>query len=310
MSEPTVKKARDPRNGLRTSATLATVFTLFGHNFLGFEQSTQHVLVALLTGYTCAIAFEFIDARINARAPGYAGGGPLHFVDWMLSTHMTSITMAFLLFTLRDMTVIAFAVALAIGSKYFFRVELGGRPRHFMNPSNFGIAAVLQTNPFAFAPPWGYTVELHGAADWGIVVFVFLLGFRLNLLFTQRLPLIAAWVGGTLALGAVRAWVLGSPLEAEWSIFTSVAMVLFTFYMITDPQTSPSAPRRQVLFGLGIAVAYAVLLALHVMYTMFYAVVIVCALRGFWLYAESLLERHAGARAPVVAALAAPSAAK
>lgn len=308
MSEQKAPKVRDPRNGLRMSATLATVFTIVGHNFLGFEQSTQHVLVALLTGYTCAIVFEWIDARANGRAPGYAGGGWKHKVDWMLSTHMTSITMAFLLFTLRDMTVIAFAVAMAIGSKYLFRVELGGRPRHFMNPSNFGIAVVLQTNPFSFAPPWAYTVDIHGWVDWAIVVFIFMLGFRLNLLFTKRLPLIASWVVGFLVLGAIRSYVLGSPYEAEWSIFTSVAMVLFSFYMITDPQTSPSEPRRQVIFGLGIAAAYAVLLAMHVMYTMFYAVTVVCALRGFWLYAESLAERRAASRelaAPPMAASAA-----
>lgn len=302
MSESKPVKVRDPRNGLRTSATLATIFTLFGHNLFGFEQSTTHVLVGLFTGYVSAILFELLDATVNQRRAGYLGGGVKHFVDWMLSAHMTSITMTFLLYTQRDLSVLAFAVALAIGSKYFFRVELGGRPRHFMNPSNFGIAVVLLTNPFAFAPPWAYTVNLHGWQDWALPAFIFLLGFRLNLLFTRRLPLIAAWVGGTLLLGAIRSYVLGSPFAAEWSIFSSVAMVLFSFYMITDPQTSPSEPRRQVIFGFGIAVAYAALLWLHVMYTMFYAVVIVCALRGLWLYAESVLERSPVQRAPALGA--------
>ena len=33
------KKARDPRMGLRTSATFATIFTILGHTVFGFEQS-------------------------------------------------------------------------------------------------------------------------------------------------------------------------------------------------------------------------------------------------------------------------------
>ena len=55
MSSP--PKVRDPRNGLRTSATLATVFTVFGHTLFGFEQAPIHVLTALFTGYTCALVF-------------------------------------------------------------------------------------------------------------------------------------------------------------------------------------------------------------------------------------------------------------
>jgi hypothetical protein len=65
-------------------------------------------------------------------------------------------------------------------------------------------------------------------------------------------------------------------------------MVLFTFYMITDPQTSPSRLRSQIFFGSGIALAYSVLLTLHVNYTMFYSVTAICAMRGLWLFAVSL----------------------
>jgi hypothetical protein len=63
-------------------------------------------------------------------------------------------------------------------------------------------------------------------------------------------------------------------------MFTGIPLVLFTFYMITDPQTSPSRPRSQFIFGVSIAIAYEVLLAMQVQYTMFYAVGTVCALRG------------------------------
>ena len=64
-SSGTPKKTRDPRNGLRMSATLATVFTILGHTVFGFEQSWAQLVVALLTGYTCALLFEWVDARAN-----------------------------------------------------------------------------------------------------------------------------------------------------------------------------------------------------------------------------------------------------
>ena len=43
---PAPKKKRDPRMGLRTSATLATIFTILGHTVFGFEQSVATVVVA------------------------------------------------------------------------------------------------------------------------------------------------------------------------------------------------------------------------------------------------------------------------
>jgi hypothetical protein len=80
-------------------------------------------------------------------------------------------------------------------------------------------------------------------------------------------------------------------------------MVLFTFYMITDPQTSPSRPRSQILFGAGIAFAYTVLLKLHVQYTMFYSVTVICAIRGLWLTWSSV---RATADSPVSVRVPAP----
>ena len=52
-------------------------------------------------------------------------------------------------------------------------------------------------------------------------------------------------------------------------MLTGIPMVLFTLYMITDPQTSPSKFRSQIFFGAGIAFAYSLLLMAHVQYTCF-----------------------------------------
>jgi enediyne biosynthesis protein E5 len=301
------RKARDPRTGLRTSATLATVFTILGHTVLGFEQSWAQLFVALATGYACALFFEWVDARANDTVPGFSGGGFRKVVDFLLSSHMTAITLAFLLYVNQRLWVMALAVALAIGSKYVLRVRQNGRLQHFMNPSNFALAVVLVSYQWTGILPWGFTVGIHGMADWIVPLIIVGLGVRLNLLFTGRLPTILAWLGTFIALALCRALLLQGRgvvgVEAELVVLTGIPMVLFTLYMITDPQTSPSRASSQILYGAAIAVAYSILLMLHVNFTLFYSVTAVCAMRGLWLFVASLRAPAAAPR-PMEAAAA------
>lgn len=281
-------KKRDPRMGLRMSATLATVFTILGHAVFGFEQPVAQIFVALITGYICALLFEWVDARASGCTPGFAGGGFRKLFDFLLSAHMTSITLSFLLYFNQRLWIMALAVALAIGSKHVFRVYHNGRLQHFMNPSNFAIAVILVVYQWTGVLPWGFTVDLHGSWDWIVPLIIVGLGLRLNLLFTNRIPTIVSWLVTFVALGAIRAWFQHGNVTAELVILSGIPMVLFTFYMITDPQTSPSPVKSQVLFGSSIACAYSALLLLHVQYTMFYSVTAICAIRGLWLAALAL----------------------
>jgi hypothetical protein len=291
MSAP--KKKPNPRMGLRTSATFATIFTILGHTVFGFEQSWAQVFVALISGYSCAFLFEWVDARANNRAPEFLGGGVPKIVDFLLAPHMTSITLSFLIYVNQRLWIMALACALAIGSKYVLRVRQNGRLRHFMNPSNFAIAVILVTYQWTGMLPWMYTADLHGVWDWLVPLIIVMLGVRLNILFTGRVPTILSWLVTFVILAAARAWYFGYPFPGQLVVLTGIPMVLFTLYMITDPQTSPSLLRSQILFGSGIACAYSVLLALHVQYTMFYSVTAICTIRGLWLFTLNLREKSA-----------------
>jgi hypothetical protein len=92
-----------------------------------------------------------------------------------------------------------------------------------------------------------------------------------------------------------------------------VAFILFTFYMVTDPATTPSAPRAQVAFGASVAAVYGLLMAAHVVFGLFFALSLVCAARGAWAHARVLVPRALPARVPAagfpaaaVAGLASP----
>jgi enediyne biosynthesis protein E5 len=289
--------AQDPRRALKLTATTATVFALLGHTVLGFEQTVLQMLIALATGYSTAIILEWIDARVHGRQPPFLGNGLSGWVNFLAAPHMTSITTSFLIYTGSFNLAMVFTVALAIASKYIFRVRIGGRWRHFFNPSNFGIAVALLLFPWVTAIPYQFTTEMHGAlvsVDVLLPLLILVLGSRVNYVHTKRWPLILSWLGSYAVLGIIRAIFQGSPLGSVFMPMTGLAFILFTFYMITDPMTSPSSRKGQIAFGLGIGATYQALMLAHVFFTLFYAVVLVCAVRGLWLFVESLRERGTG----------------
>jgi enediyne biosynthesis protein E5 len=92
-------------------------------------------------------------------------------------------------------------------------------------------------------------------------------------------------------------------------VMSGVAFLLFTNYMVTDPGTTPTLGRPQFMFGSSIAFVYSVLMIGNVVYTLFYATTIVCAIRGAgWWVADYRRKRAAQAvqAAPVPVPAEAP----
>lgn len=89
-----------------------------------------------------------------------------------------------------------------------------------------------------------------------------------------------------MAQAVLRSTLFGAPVLAGFVPMTGVAFILYTLYMVTDPATTPSTPRHQVVFGVAVAAVYGLLLLLHVVFGLFCALTIVCALRGLGLYAS------------------------
>lgn len=283
--------------GLRRFAIAITVLNILGHTVLGFEQSWAHPLVALITAYSIEILLEIIDAWVNQHSVRFAvGWGKL--VDFLLSAHITALAVSMLLYANERLLPIAFATAVAIGSKAIFRVSVGQGTRHFFNPSNFGISVTLLLFPWVgIAPPYQFTENLTGWQDWLLPAVIICSGTFLNARFTGKLPLIAGWVGGFALQALIRSTLFGTPLVAALLPMTGVAFVLFTFYMVTDPGTTPSQPLNQVIFGASVAFAYGVLMAFHIVFGMFFGLTIICTLRGLSLYFQELTSKMSSAKA-------------
>ncbi len=277
----------DRLGGLRRFALALTAFNVVGHAFLGFEQSLAQPVAALATAYTLELLIEWMTARQQGRSPRFAGslGALVHF---LLSAHISALAVSMLLYANDRILPIMFATAVAIGSKTLIRVAVGNGSRHVLNPSNFGITVTLLLFPWVgIAPPYMFTENLHGWTNWILPAFIVVTGSFLNARFTRRWPLIATWLTVFALQAVVRSWLMGSPVAPALLPMTGVAFILFTFYMVTDPATTPSGTREQMLFGGSVALVYNVLILLHVVFGLFFALSVVCVVRGAFLYARS-----------------------
>jgi Na+-transporting NADH:ubiquinone oxidoreductase subunit NqrB len=135
------------------------------------------------------------------------------------------------------------AAALAMSSKFVLRVG----DKHVFNPANFGVIVATVVLPGAWISPgqWGHDIAL---AAW----FVMLGG-----LVTERArrwdiawAFLAAWLG----LCALRVALLGQP----WPVFVhqldSGALLLFAFFMISDPMTIPNRRDMRIAYAVVVAV--------------------------------------------------------
>jgi Na+-translocating ferredoxin:NAD+ oxidoreductase RnfD subunit len=293
MSAQEVNNRSDRLGGLRRFAVAITVLNILGHAFFGFEQSFAQPIVALASAYSVELLLELIDARCNRRPLRFLGGGWRKFVDFLLSAHITGLACAMLLYANERLGPVMFASVVAICSKCLLRAPAERGTRHFFNPSNFGITVTLVTFSWvSIAPPYQFTENMTGIGDWILPVVIVCTGTFLNARFTRRLPLIAAWLGGFVAQDAARSQLFGTAFGAGLIPMTGVAFILYTFYMVTDPATTPSGRRDQIVFGLSVAAVYGLLMVAHVVFGLFFALTIVCTVRGLCMYARRWVRGH------------------
>ena len=270
--------------GLRRFAIAISILNILGHTVLGFEQSWAQPLVALATAYSLELTFELLNCWANDRKPAFTGG-LRNFVDFLLPAHISALAVGMLTYANDRLWVVAFAVAVAITSKMLFRAPVNGNYRHFYNPSNFGITVTLLLFSWvSISPPYHFTENLDRIGDWLLPGIIIVTGSLLNAKFTRRVPLILAWLIGFVAQAAIRSVIFETPLVAGLLPMTGLPFVLYSFYMVTDPATTPFKTRSQIAFGAGVAAVYGVLVIGHVVFDLFFSLTIVCTLRAVHLY--------------------------
>ena len=292
-AQPTAWSDAIRLGGLRRFAVAITALNVLGHLWFGFEQAWAVPFVALAAAYSTELILEWLDAHLSRR-PVRFRGSPRQVVDFFLSAHISGLAVGMLLYTNARLWPVAFAASAAIASKTLFRVRAGKRSRHLYNPSNFGISLTLLLFPWVgIAPPYHFTENLVGAGRWILPAIIVCSGTFLNARFTHKLPLIGAWLSCFAAQAFLRHWLLGARFESALLPMTGVAFVLYTFYMVTDPATTPSSMRGQLIFGVSVALAYGLLMVSHIVFGLFFALSIVSTARAVLLWAQNRTARAA-----------------
>jgi Na+-transporting NADH:ubiquinone oxidoreductase subunit NqrB len=158
------------------------------------------------------------------------------------SAMISGLSLCLLLRT-NSMALAALAAGLAITSKLTLRV----RGKHIFNPTNFGIVATMLATGGVWVSP----------GQWGNrAFFAFLLACLGGLVVNRaaRGDVTFAFLGSHLAILFGRALWLGQPLAIPFHQLGSGALLIFTFFMISDPRTTPDSHAGRILFALLVAI--------------------------------------------------------
>jgi len=290
MESKNTKSVSNRLGGLRRFAIAITVFNILGHTVFGFEQAWIVPFVAVGTAYLFEIIFELLECYGRERTPRFAGGWR-NKIDFLLSAHITGLAVSMLLYANARLMPVVFATIVAISSKVLFRVSVQDTSRHFLNPSNFGITVALLLFPWVgIVPPYHFTENLGTWGSWILPVAIVFSGSFLNIKFTRRICVALGWVTAFLAQAVFRHYAFGHAFTGALMPLTGVSLVLFTFYMVTDPATTPCMPRGQFMFGASVGAVYGLLVAAHIVFGFFFALTLVSLGRGTTLYVQSYLK--------------------
>jgi Na+-translocating ferredoxin:NAD+ oxidoreductase RnfD subunit len=228
---------------------LISIILLAGELTYGILQSYWHTALAIGTAIVLEIALSWFA---TGRFPHLA------------SAYITGISVGILVRTPIPW-LFALCSILSISSKYALRV----RGRHLWNPSNLGVSVLLFLVPQSIAPL---------SLEWGNFIWVpiIILCFGFLILYTLgRLHITLTYVIAFSVLSMVRSAFTGHPLEAELGLITAPSYLLFMFFMITDPKTTPLTWWRQIGVTIIVAVVETILRFFENPHAPYYALFIV-----------------------------------
>lgn len=135
------------------------------------------------------------------------------------------------------------AAALAISAKFVIRIQ----GKHLYNPANLGVILAITLLPGAWISPaqWGQELVLAG---W----FVVLGGVVVNR--AQRSDIAWVFLAAYLGLVGLRVLVLGQPWTIWLHQFSNGGLLLFAFFMISDPMTIPNRRSARVTYAIVVAI--------------------------------------------------------
>lgn len=213
------KAMRDPRC---YQVAVLTGLLSFGLLVLDFGIHWQNAVAIMLTA-------QFVQ-YIGTRMVGLPRFDPL-------SALITSLSLTLLLRT-EFVALAAMAATLAIGSKFLVRV----RGKHVFNPANVALVSLMLVSDHAWV----------SSGQWGSAAVGSLALACLGFLVLTRARRAETTIGFLLFFGALllgRALYLGDPLAIPLHQLQNGALLIFAFFMISDPKTTPDTAIGRLLYA-------------------------------------------------------------
>ncbi len=252
-------KLGDPR--LHLAAVIISL-QVIGQVGFDFELSIAQILLAIGTAAVLEVAIAMRQQ---------------HVIMWPASAMLTGNGVAFVLrvpgtahgdwWSLRGWWIFVGTSAVALLSKHIIR----WRGEHIFNPSNIGLVLCFLVLGRTRAAPldfwWGPMSAWLVVALAVIVAGGFLILRRLRLLRVA----IGFWISFAVAIAVLALaghtmtarWHLGpiSGFHLWWVLVTSPEVLVFLFFMITDPKTAPRSPTGRLVYAVSLGLLAGVMIA-------------------------------------------------
>jgi Na+-transporting NADH:ubiquinone oxidoreductase subunit NqrB len=219
----TGRSHRDPRDA---QILVLAMLLAWGMAFLHFDVTPGRVL--LLLGV--ALGTQLVATQL-AGLDRFDPKSPL----------ISALSLCLLLRTGSE-ELAALTAVLAISSKFLLRID----GRHVFNPTAFGlvVAMLLTDRVWVSAAQWGSSAYL---------AFLFACAGTLVVRRASRSDVTFAFLAAYVSILVGRAAWLGDPLSIPIHQLQSGSVLLFAFFMISDPKTTPSAAAGRIAFAVLVA---------------------------------------------------------
>ncbi len=214
---------RDPRH--YQIAVLSSLL-IFGIGWLDFDIGWHHAAI-LLSG---ALGTQLACSKLW-RLPAFDPRSPL----------ISGLSLCLLL-RANDPLFLLTAAVITIASKFVFKWN----HKHIFNPTNFGIVAMIAITGDVWVSPGQWGSQFY---------FAFLMACIGGMVIhrAMRSDVSYAFLFFYAAILFARAFWLGDPWAIPLKQLQGGALLLFTFFMISDPKTTPDSRLGRILFALLVA---------------------------------------------------------
>jgi Na+-transporting NADH:ubiquinone oxidoreductase subunit NqrB len=207
---------------------IAALATLLAYNIGWIDFGAQPLSGALAVG-ACLLTQALCTRWL--KLPGFDPRSPL----------ITGLSLSLLL-RAEEPWLHALAGLIAIGSKFVLRVH----GKHIWNPAGFAIVVLLLASPDVWISPGQW-----GSAIWfaALVCFFAILVLRA----ARRSDVALFFLSSHALLLFARALWLGDNWAIPLHQLQSGALLIFSFFMISDPRTTPDSRLGRLIFAFAVA---------------------------------------------------------